>query len=175
MADGSASRIYVTDTESNSYYVSIHYGSDRIFTGHSGGIAVSGDRIYVASGNKLYVILLADVLAAQNGGVVKTKAIIPVNNDAAFVFANEDYIYVGEYHDGKNICTDHPHETADGAYNAILTRYTRAEMECYHKTNHPDVAPDKIYSIRDNVQVLSSQPKKPCKSTDLSRWQKSLR
>lgn len=158
MMNGSASRIYVTDTDDNSYYVSIHYGSDKIFTGHAGGIAVSGDRVYVASGSKLYVIPLADILAAQNGGVVKTKAIIPVNNDAAFVFANEDYIYVGEYHDGKNICTDHPHETADGTYNAILTRYTRAEMENYDKTDHPDVTPDKIYSIRNSVQGICVTP-----------------
>ena len=67
MMDDSASRIYVTDTENNSYYVSIHYGSDKIFTGHSGGIAISGEKVYVASGSKLYVILLADVLAAENG------------------------------------------------------------------------------------------------------------
>ena len=86
MMDNSPSRIYVTDAENNSYYVWVTYGSGKAFTGHSGGIAISDDSAYIASGNKLYVISLSSILSAKNGDSVSISKIIPVNNGASFIF-----------------------------------------------------------------------------------------
>lgn len=86
MMDKSPSRIYVTDTKNSSYYVSVIYGSGKAFTGHSGGIAISDDSAYIASGNKLYVISLSSILSAKNGDSVSISKIIPVNNGASFIF-----------------------------------------------------------------------------------------
>ena len=47
MADDSASRIYVTDLDSNSYYVTLTRGGEE-FTGHAGGVAVTDDTVYLA-------------------------------------------------------------------------------------------------------------------------------
>ena len=93
--------------------------SGKDFTGHSGGIAISGDNAYIPSGDNIYAIPLASLLNAENGDCVSISKIVPVNNDASFIYADEDYIYVGEYHDGKSIFTDHPYETPDGKYHAI--------------------------------------------------------
>ena len=158
MMDKSPSRIYVTDTENNSYYVSVTYGSGKAFTGHSGGIAISGDDAYIASGDNLYAIPLPSIIDASNGDSVSISKIIPVNNEASFVYADEDYIYVGEYHDGKSITTDHPYETPDGTYYAIVSRYSAKEIKKYHKKNYPTVTPDKIYSIRNNAQGICFTP-----------------
>ena len=158
MMDNSPSRIYVTDTENNSYYVSVTYGSGKAFTGHSGGIAISGDDAYIASGDNLYAIPLPSIIDASNGDSVSISKIIPVNNEASFVYADEDYIYVGEYHDGKSIFTDHPYETPDGTYYAIVSRYSAKEITKYHKKNYPTVTPDKIYSIRNNAQGICFTP-----------------
>ena len=158
MADNSPSRIYVTDTENNSYYVSVTYGSGKDFTGHSGGIAISDDNAYIASGNKIYAIPLSSILDAKNGDSVSISKIIPVNNGASFIYADNDYIYVGEYHDGKSITTDHPYETPDGTYYAIVSRYPVESMEKYHKKNNPILTPDKIYSIRNNAQGICFTP-----------------
>ena len=158
MADNSPSRIYVTDTENNSYYVSVTYGSGKDFTGHSGGIAISDDNAYIASGNKIYAIPLSSILDAKNGDSVSISKIIPVNNGASFIYADNDYIYVGEYHDGNYITTDHPYETPDGTYYAIVSRYPVENIEKYHKKNNPILTPDKIYSIRNNAQGICFTP-----------------
>lgn len=47
MTDKSASRIYITDHESNSYYVSLTDESGNDFTGHAGGISVWGAPVYL--------------------------------------------------------------------------------------------------------------------------------
>ena len=53
MDDDSASRIYISDFNSNSYYVSLNKNNE-IFTGHTGGVAVTGDTVYLASGSYVY-------------------------------------------------------------------------------------------------------------------------
>ena len=53
MKDKSRSRIYVTDFESNSYYVELtREGND--YTGHAGGLAITGERVYLANAKKIY-------------------------------------------------------------------------------------------------------------------------
>ena len=154
MMDQGPSRIYVTDAENRSYFVSLVYGSGKDFTGHSGGIAVCGEFLYIPGGGRVYAIPLDSVLEAENGDRVAIRKIIPVENEASFVYADESHVYVGEYHDGKRHFTDHPRETAEGMHYAIVSRYPKEELEAYHKTERPTVTPDRIYSVRDNVQGI---------------------
>ena len=42
MKDHSASRLYVTDADNDPYYVTLSYASGKEFTGHAGGVAISG-------------------------------------------------------------------------------------------------------------------------------------
>lgn len=157
MKDDGPSRIYVTDKDDNSYYVSIYYGSGKEFTGHSGGIAICGDNTYISSGDKIYCIPIASILNAKNGDSVRLSKIIPVNNEASFIYSDDSYIYVGEYHDGGKYVTNHPYDTAEGKHYAIVSRYTRTEIENYKK-NMPAPSPDRIYSIRNNVQGICFTP-----------------
>lgn len=160
MKNDSPSRIYVTDLEDNSYYVSVMYGSGKEFTGHSGGIAVSGDYAYISSGDKIYAIAVEDILNAKNGDSVKIRKIIPVNNEASFIYADDNYIYVGEFHDGEKYVTDHPFYDPDNGLNyAIVSRYTVESIEAYNK-NYEETTPnpDRIYTIRDNVQGICFTP-----------------
>jgi len=147
MADHTASRIYITDLDSKSYYVSIE-SEGKAFTGHAGGIATVGDKVYVASEEKVYTMSLSEILAAGNGDVVDMGEGISVNNAASFIYADENYVYVGEFHDGGAYVTDHPYETPDGKYYAIVTRYTHDDL----------TSPDKIYSIRNKVQGICFTP-----------------
>lgn len=147
MADDSASRLYVTDYDSNSYYVTLAKNGEA-FTGHAGGVAVSGETVYIANGKRVYLVALQDVLSAMNGDAVDVGEGIPVNNSASFVYADETYLYVGEFHDGGKYVTDHPYETPDGIYHAIVSRYALDNL----------TQPDKIYSIRDKVQGICFTP-----------------
>ena len=153
MKDDSPSRIYVTDTDNNSYYVSVVYGSGKEFTGHSGGIAVSGDKAYISSGDKIYQIPVSSILNANNGDRVSISKIIPVNNEASFIYADDNYIYVGEFHDGGKYVTDHPYyDPEDGLNYAIVSRYLAEDVEAFKKGG--TIAPDRIYSIRNKVQGI---------------------
>ena len=147
MKDHSASRVYVTTLDNESYYVSLQKGGEK-YTGHVGGIARSGDTVYIASGNRLYVLSLKTILNAKNGDVLDIGEGIKVNNDASFAYADEKYVYVGEFHDGGKYVTEHPYETPDGLYHAIVSRYSHDDL----------TKPDKIYSIRDKVQGICFTP-----------------
>lgn len=156
MKDHSASRIYVTDKKNDSYYVCVTYDGGKEFTGHAGGMAISGDYAYVASDDNLYAISVSSLLNAQNGDSVEAEKVIPVNNQASFVYADDEYIYVGEFHDGNAYVTDHPYETPDGMQYAIVSRYAAADVALYDNATAP--APDKVYSIRNKVQGICFTP-----------------
>ncbi len=144
MADKSASRIYVTDYESNSYFVNLALENGKAFTGHAGGIAVCGDRVYIANGSKLYFASAKSILNSKDGDSVTITVGAEVNNSASFVFADEEHVYVGEFHDGGAYITDHPYETKNGTQYAIVSKYTHNDL----------TAPVKIYSIPDKVQGM---------------------
>jgi len=159
MKDDSPSRIYRTDTDNNSSYVELAKPNGDPFTGHAGGIAIYGDTVYVANGEKVHLISLPDLMSTPKGGTVQISDSISVNNAASFIYADEAYIYVGEFHDGGKYVTDHPYETADGTYHAIVSRYPVHEMVAYDNEDGEMTAkPDRVYSIRNKVQGICFTP-----------------
>lgn len=147
MKDNTASRIYVTDLEDNSYYVELK-SKGKYFTGHSGGLSMYESTVYLASDDRLFTFPIEDILNAQNGDSVDIGKGTPVNNQSSFCFADDEYVYVGEFNDNKTYVTDHPYETPDGLYHAIILRYSHDDLE------HPN----KIYSIRDKIQGACFTP-----------------
>ncbi len=148
MKDGGASRIYITDTDSNSRYVELVSGTEA-HTGHAGGIATTADKIYIASDGKIYTLSLADVLASEVGASLDVGEGIEVNNSASFVYTDDCYLYVGEFHDGgKYNIVGHENETAEGTHYAICTRYSLSDLN----------TPLAVYSIRNKVQGICFTP-----------------
>lgn len=147
MKDKSASRVYVTTLYNESYYVSLTKSGEK-FTGHAGGIATAGDTLYIASEERLYTLSFKTILDAKNGDNIDIGEGVEVNNSASFTYADEKYVYVGEFHDGGKYVTEHPYETPDGLYHAIVSRYTHDNL----------TKPDKVYSIRDKVQGICFTP-----------------
>ncbi len=160
MKDGEASRIYVTDVDDNSYYVSIKKANGEDYTGHAGGIAAIGDVVYIANGSKIHLVSATDLLAAKNGETVSIQESIAVNNKASFVYADDRYVYVGEFHDGDSYVTDHLYYKSDGGLNyAIVSRYPAEEFVPYDDGSGEMIAtPDKIYSIGNNAQGICFTP-----------------
>lgn len=147
MKDGSASRIYVTDLDDNSYYVSLAKEGEN-FTGHAGGIAWSGDTVYIASDGAIHLVSLQSVLNAAEGDTVEIYDEVAVSNKASSLYCDGTYLYVGEFHDGGKYIANHPYETADGTYHAIISCYALSDLS----------APERIYSIRDKVQGICFTP-----------------
>ena len=91
---------------------------------------------------------LSDILAAENGDTLDVGSGVNVNNSASFVYADEEYVYVGEFHDGGKYVTEHPYQTNDGLYHAIVSKYSHSDLS----------APEKVYSIRNKVQGICFTP-----------------
>ena len=147
MKDGSASRIYVTDDKNESYYVSLSLNGKAV-DAHAGGIATHGDKVYVVDHNCVYVIPLEDILGAKDGDIVEIKETVKTDNAGSAAYTDGKYLYVGEFHDGVNYITDHPYNTPDGTYYAIISCYSFDDMS----------KPEKVYSIRNKVQGMCFTP-----------------
>ncbi len=144
MKDKQASRIYVTTLDSESYYVTLHCDGE-IYTGHAGGLAVSGDKAYIANGSKIYTFSLSDVLNAKNGDSVNIGKGEKVNNKASFLYTDDKYLYVGSFMEpGQVSAEEHIFETAEGTHTAICSVYPMDDLS----------APVRVYSIRDYVQGI---------------------
>jgi len=148
MKDHSASRIYITTLDNESHYVTLKQG-DKSFTGHAGGIAATESTVYIASDERIYTLPLRDVLNAQNGASVDVGEGVAVNNSASFVYTDDNYLYVGEFHDGgKYNINGHEYDTAEGTHYAICSQYSLDDI----------TAPVKVYSIHDKVQGICFTP-----------------
>ena len=148
MKEDQPSRIYVTTTDSSSRHVKL-YRSGEPFTGHAGGIAVSGDTVYLASESRIYSFPLSDVLNAENGQNVDIGTGTGVNNKASFLYSDDEYLYVGSFTRTESDRTaEHVFETAEGTHYAICSVYPVGDLS----------APVRIYSIRDLVQGICFTP-----------------
>lgn len=155
MKDGSASRIYVTDFESNSYHVQLSKGGE-VFKGHCGGIAYTNGMLYVANGGRIYTIAESVLLSAQNGDEVEVGEGVKVNYSASFIYTDDEFIYVGEFHDGgKYNIEGHETQTAEGTHSAMCAQYRVGDFS----------SPVKVFSIRNKVQGICFSEGKVVMST----------
>lgn len=144
MNDKSASRIYVTSQDNNSYYVTLNRDGKK-YTGHAGGIATSGDKAFIANGSKIYTFSLDSLLNAKNGDDVNIGQGVEVNNKASFIYTDDEYLYVGSFMDeSTEKVAEHTFTTAEGKHTAICSQYKIDDLS----------APVKIFSIRDYVQGI---------------------
>ena len=148
MKDKEASRIYVTTLDNQSYYVSLTRDG-KTYTGHAGGISVSGDYAYIANGSKIYTFSLDDVLNAKNGDIVDIGSGTKINNKASFLYSDDEYLYVGTFMEPDSEPVDgHTYNTAEGTHLAICSVYSINDLS----------KPVKVYSIIDYVQGICFTP-----------------
>ena len=148
MKNHSASRIYVTDMNNESRYVSLKQGGED-FTGHAGGIATTGGMLYIASEGQIFSVPMDAILNAKSGDELDIGDGPAVNNQADFAYTDDTYLYVGEFHDGEKYNIEgHENETAEGTHYAICTVYALSDL----------TTPVKVYSIRNKVQGICFTP-----------------
>lgn len=160
MNDNSASRIYVTNKNNESYYVSLYTKDNQEWLGHAGGICTVDGKVYIADSDndfdkddskyaKVYSLDLNTILTTKNDKVTLDDG-VAVNNYASSLFTDDTYIYVGEFHkEGTKYLCDHEFDTTnEGKHHAIVTQYAKDDLN----------TPIKIYSIRDMVQGFAILP-----------------
>ena len=158
MDDKSNSRVYIVDLELQSYYhVKLTKNGGELYNGHAGGIATSGEFVYIANGSKLYTFSISSLLQAGNGDYVDIGSGVPVNNAASYVYCDEEYIYVGEFHHTKDgYEKEHTFDSGNGSVNGIVSRYTHEAIRNYDGENAP--TPEAIFAVRDRVQGICFTP-----------------
>lgn len=139
MTDSSlASRLYIVDPKTDDFYHIETYKNGEAFKGHLGGVAYDQGIVYIASEDHVYPLNIDDIL---NKDKVDIGEGIKVNNQASYVFADDGYVYVGEFHYGPYVC-ENKVEHSEGTYYAICTKYSKDDL----------TTPLAIYSVPDKVQ-----------------------
>lgn len=147
MKDKSASRLYITDFDDNDHYVKLQKNG-KDFTGHVGGIAIGRDMFFIANNDRYYTLPLETILNAEPESYIEIGEGTKVNNQASFIYSDDQYLYVGEFHDGKNYITENKIETEDGDYYAIVEVFSLDDLNTRTR----------VYSIRNKVQGFCQTP-----------------
>lgn len=105
-------------TESESLSVSLYNADGSDFESHAGGVCRSGNFVYISGEQSIYAFRLSDVLSGSAALVGKFFT----NNRASFCFADEKYVYVGEYAFGAFYPTAESHriKTPAGDENSAI-------------------------------------------------------
>ncbi|MBE5735110.1 MAG: hypothetical protein E7361_01515 [Clostridiales bacterium] len=158
MSDGSASRLYVVNSDSgdNHYVTLLDNGAD--FTGHVGGVQCYGNTGWVVSvtdeGGYCYRFNINDILNANSGSKIDIIDKFATNNGADFVFEHEGLLWVGEFYRDGNYVTDATHhiQTRSGETNpAVVFAYDIDESKAY---GIDSVIPVRALSIRGLCQGI---------------------
>lgn len=164
MSDDSPSPIYVVDRKSGTPLkeVSLKKKNGSNFTGHSGGVAVYGEYLYVAGSKCIYVYSYTELLNTTGDdsltclGTFSTKVSDNDYGGTSFVTVQGDYLFVGEFYDGGKYLTLDSHKvtTPSGKVNnAIMLKY-RLNPSCTD-TFGIEEKPLEAYSIPDKVQGVA--------------------
>lgn len=95
MADKSASRIYYGDGERGYKYTALKKADGSAFKGHSGGIAHSGDYLYVGGSGGVYVFSLTDV--TDGDGEATQLGFFETLLNAAWCEVSGGYLIAGSF------------------------------------------------------------------------------
>jgi hypothetical protein len=135
------SRIYLVDkkTGETKYFSLVSQGEK--FTGHTGGLQYSNGFFYLANeGNSLYKFPVELIYEEENK--IEIGSPVKMNNNTSFVFAKDNYLYVGEFHKEINYPCKNLISFEGKTHNAIVSKYDVADL----------TKPIEIYSIPDLVQ-----------------------
>ncbi len=141
MLSGENSRIYLVDkkTKQTKYFSLISQGEN--FTGHTGGLQYINGFFYLANeGNSLYKFP-AEVIYEEDNQI-EIGSPITMNNNTSFVFARDNFLYVGEFSKDGNYPCDNIISFNGKTHKAIVSKYELSDL----------TKPIAIYSIPDLVQ-----------------------
>lgn len=139
---GKAATVYSV-TKNNGTLTHKLYQNGAEFCGHVGGIATSGEYAFIASEDHVFTVKTADLLNDQITNIDIGNGIL-THNQASFVFSNDTYLYVGEFHDGGAYVTNNIYKDN----HAIVEKY---DVNDFTPTA-TEANPLQVISIRNKVQ-----------------------
>lgn len=155
MADGAASRLYLVETgpRGTVKMVTLKNEDGSDYRGHAGGVASWGDSLWIASDDFVYRLSLADVLAADGAAAFVDRFWVPV--DAAFAFASDGFLWIGEFYEKSDYPTPESHAFA------VAGGETNHAIVCAFKIDTSliggvaSTTPVMALSVREKVQGIA--------------------
>ena len=164
MSDGeSASRVYViSECGDEYYYTELMAQNGDNYTGHTGGIAYSGDYLFITGDDGIDVFMLSDIIdknvsKAAHIGTVKSSFDI----NPAYCFTYDGYLYTGAFQRDEDYQTpsEHHMKTPSGDQNkALMVAYDLNDIVFKRNVNGAIIdteiepAPRALYSMPSYVQ-----------------------
>lgn len=157
MTDKKNSRIYITSDGEEVKTLLLQKENGDPYTGHAGGISVSGKRVFISNAGKIFYLSLDTLMNAEDRTSVSFEGEFSVNNRASFTYADETYLLVGEYYDSssKSYATDESHhfEVAGGKkQRAICSAY---KIDLSEESGIKENTPAFILSLPDYAQGIA--------------------
>ena len=160
MADGkSASRIYSIpkNEPEKAYYMELVTEDGEPYTGHTGGIAVNGNFVFLANDgegedNCVWVSTVYELYRLEAGESLTLKLSFQPETRAAYCFVEDNYLWVGEFHRSVDYPTKESH-----AFTVAGGVEHRALVACYKLNEETELGidsltPTRFVSVPDHVQ-----------------------
>ena len=160
MADGeSPSRIYTIpkNEPEKAYYNELLKADQTPYTGHTGGIAVKGNYVWLANDgegedNCVWVLTIYELFRLHAGESYTLKNSFKPKTRAAYCFVDGDSLWVGEFYRPVDYETDESHTFAASGgkeHHALIGRYTIDETS---EIGIVDTTPTAFLSVPAHVQ-----------------------
>lgn len=117
--------------------------------GHAGGVTVTGNCVYIASGASLYMYDLIELYYSGDDEGVMPLNVYCVDNNAAYCFGNDEYLFVGEFYRASNYKTDESHwyATPSGDDNRAIVSCYKLDAIGFLETGEGESMPYPEYCI----------------------------
>lgn len=151
MTDGTSSKLFITTGEETKELVMAKADGSN-YTYHLGGVAVHNDFVYLTGNKAIDVISYDTIKNAEDGSTVKVEYSKKVDNNCSFIFADDYYLWVGEFYRPGVYETDESHHyTSNGeTFKAIAEAYEYDETTSTKISNKKSLT----LSLPDQVQGL---------------------
>lgn len=148
MKDGSTTRIYKIDakTKKSQYYELLTNGTP--FYGHTGGIQYAKGNLYLANESDGIYKFSTNLL--NESSTVEIGSAIKVNNHSSYIFADDEFIYVGEFGNFTSYPTNNHITYNDKEQHSIVTKYALSDQNF--------TKPLEIYSVPNEIQGFAITP-----------------
>lgn len=156
MSDNTPSRIYLINGDDGNVekYFTLKDGAGGNYIGHAGGICSAGSTIWIVSEGQCFRLLLTAVNNVEDGSYVSIVDKFETQCGADYIFANDGYLWVGEfYKKGKyETSEDHYISVAGGKINhSIVYGFKISESNNFGLLS---IIPSMALSVRDLVQGI---------------------
>lgn len=158
------SPIYILNAENGEVIkkINLKKSNGNDFTGHSGGVAVYGDYLYIAGGSGVgvYVFDYSEICNAENNSSVKYLGKFSTKNTdddyvgSSFVTVYENKIVIGEFYSDPKYPTHDSHKLTTPCGDNHGAFAVEFELDASY-TYGINPTPLKLYSMREKVQGMA--------------------